>query len=101
MSPTSVDRRAPPRHYAWVPEEDEHPVNGPLEQLIGAWCERRDLRPLATVLPAYTSNNGLTDGWGDLMEALRTLRADSYLPEEEQAVVERLLPLVEKAVYRS
>jgi hypothetical protein len=78
----------------------DHPINAAIESLIDEWCERRDLRPLATVLPAYTGNNGLTDGWADLMDALRTLSASSYLPPDEQQTVERVLVLVEQAVYR-
>jgi hypothetical protein len=90
-------------HYPYVTDAEEHPVNGPLERLIDAWCERRDLRPLAILLPAYTSNNGLTDGWAGLMDALRTLRAvgPRRLPEDEQFEVERILQLVEKMVYRT
>jgi hypothetical protein len=83
-----------------MPDEYGEPINGPLERLIAAWCDRRDLRPLATVLPAFTSNNGLTDGWVDLMEALRALRADRCLPADEQALVEALVALVEGAVSR-
>ena len=79
----------------------EHPVNGPLSRLIDAWCERRALSPLAVLLPAYTSNNGLTDGWTDVMEALRTLRGAGRLPDGEQQEVERLVVLVERMVYRT
>ena len=81
-------------------EAAEHPVNGPLERLIGAWCDRRDLRPLALLLPAYTSNAGLTDDWARLMEALYDLRSRGRLPQDEQAEVERLVPIVEHMVYR-
>jgi hypothetical protein len=56
---------------------------------------------LAVVLPAYTSNNGLTDGWADVMEALRTLRGSRHLPEGEHREVEELVVLVERMVYRS
>ncbi|MFN8019905.1 MAG: hypothetical protein U0Q03_00120 [Acidimicrobiales bacterium] len=82
-------------------EPDEHPVNGPLTRLIDAWCDRRDLRHLALLLPAFTSNNGLTDGWTGVMEALYDLRAARSLPAEEQAEVERLVPIVERGVYRT
>lgn len=82
-------------------DADNHPVNGPLHRLIESWCDRRDLRPLAIMLPAYTSNFGLTDDWGRLMGALYELRAKRCLPEVEQDEVERLIPLVERAVYRT
>jgi hypothetical protein len=81
-------------------EQDDHPVNGPLQRLIDAWCERRDLRHLALLLPAYTSNSGLTDGWAGVMDALYNLRAARTLPDDEQAEIERIIPLVERMVYR-
>lgn len=83
-----------------VSPENEHPVNGPLERLIDRWCDRRDLRPLALLLPSYVSNFGLTDDWARVMEALRDLRARGRLPETEQAEIERLVPIVERMVYR-
>lgn len=89
------------RHDAWVTEEPEHPVNGPLSRLIDAWCARRDLGHLAAVLPAYISNSGLTDGWALVMDALYVVRGSRSLPVDEQAVVERLVVLVERAVYRT
>ena len=79
----------------------DHPVNGPLQVLIDNWCERRDLKPLALLLPAWISNSGLTDGWVALMEALRDLRAWRGLPPNEQEIIERVLPLVEAVVYRT
>jgi hypothetical protein len=84
-----------------VTVHDEHPVKAPLARLIDGWCERRALGPLAVLLPAYTSNNGLTDGWTDVMEALRTLRGSRYLPEDEHRVIEDLAVIVERMVYRS
>lgn len=80
---------------------EEHPVNGPVSRLVDAWCERRDLGALAVLLPAYTSNNGLTDGWADVMEALRTLRGSRRLPDDEQREIERLVVAVEQMVYRT
>ena len=84
-----------------VSAEEEHPVYGPLSRLVDVWCERRDLGHLAALLPAYVYNFGLTDGWADLMEALRTIRAQRNLPDDEQAEIERLVVIVEKAVYRT
>ncbi len=80
---------------------EDHPVNGPLNALIEAWCDRRDLRPLALLLPACTSNFGLTDGWTEVMEALYDLRARGRLPDDEEAEVERIIPIVERMVYRT
>ena len=76
-------------------------MNGPVARLVGAWCERRALAPLATLLPSYVSNNGLTDGWGELLNALYTLRGSRGLPSDEHAEIERLVVLVEQMVCRT
>jgi hypothetical protein len=89
------------RQTSEVVANAEHPVNAPLARLIDAWCERRALGPLAVLLPAYTSNNGLTDGWAGVMEALRTLRGSRRLPDEERDEVGRLVVLVENMVNRT
>lgn len=44
-----------------------------LAELIEGWCERRCLRSLGAVLPAYNSFNGMTGGWGELLTALKSL----------------------------
>lgn len=80
-------------------EEDD--VGATLAWLIDAWCDRRELGALSVLLPAYTSNNGLTDGWAEVMHALRRLRGSRHLPEEEQATISRLTVAVERAVYRT
>jgi len=80
---------------------NDHPVNGPLNALIEAWCDRRDLRPLALLLPASTANAGLTDDSARLMEALYDLRARGRLPDGERAEIERIIPLVERIIYRT
>lgn len=46
-----------------------------LDELIDGWCERRALNALRLVLPGYHSVNGLTDGWQQLYDALRDVRA--------------------------
>ena len=43
-----------------------------LRSLIDSWCDRRDLRPLASVLGPYLAFDGLTDSWGRILEALKT-----------------------------
>lgn len=79
--------------------DPEDAVHGRLSRLVDQWCERRDLRALARILPAYTANVGLTDSWAALLDALRTLQADRALPEEEQREVERLVVETERRVY--
>lgn len=79
----------------------EDDVNATLARLIDAWCDRREVGALSTLLPAYTSNNGLTDGWADVMHALKRLRGRRDLPEDERAAISRLTVAVERAVYRT
>lgn len=79
---------------------DVDPIGGPLMELIEGWCDRRDLRHLALVLPAFVANNGLTDGWAGVLQALYDVRATRLLPDAEQRVIEMLVPVVEKVVYR-
>jgi hypothetical protein len=77
-------------------QTNQHPVTGPLSRLVDAWCERRDLHALARVLPAYTAHFGLDDGWDDLLRALKALRADHHLPQDEQQSLERLIVKAER-----
>ena len=37
-----------------------------VRHLIYRWCDERQLRPLALLLPKYVAFNGLTDGWVEL-----------------------------------
>jgi hypothetical protein len=72
-----------------------------LRSLIDAWCDRRCVLALAILLPAYTSFNGLTDGWGELLAALRTLRLskDELTPNELVTLAE-LTQAAERSVHR-
>jgi len=49
-----------------------------LRMLIERWCDERRLDALARILPAYLAFNGLTDGWGELSNALKATRALGY-----------------------
>jgi hypothetical protein len=56
-----------------------------IQCLVDAWCDRRALRPLAYVLPAWTNNNGLTDGWQQLHDSLKHAYAMcTELPDAER-----------------
>ena len=79
----------------------EHPIDDQVKELVDRWCDRRDLRALRTILSGWPRVSGLTDEWAQLMEALRSLRADRRLPEDELATIERLVVEVERIVYRS
>jgi hypothetical protein len=73
-----------------------------LGKLIDAWCERRELRLLRTILPVYPRVSGLTDEWGDLVSALKTIRAQhkGLLVNGETDRVVELLHIAESVVYR-
>ena len=58
--------------------------------LVDLWCDRRDLRPLTYVLPAFTGNNGLTDGWNQLHDDLKNAYAMcTELPVEERELIKK------------
>ncbi len=65
--------------------------NDVLQQLINAWCAREELHPLARILPSYLANNGLTDGWMELLGAISdtiSLCQNVLRPEELTALRE-------------
>ena len=56
-----------------------------ISDLVDDWCDRRELRALSYVLPAWTGNNGLTDGWSQLRDDLKHAYAMcTDLPAEER-----------------
>ena len=71
-----------------------------LDRLIDAWCERRCLKALSTVLGPHLGFNGLTDGWADLRDALKTVRAlhRADLTQHELELVSDLVRLADKAL---
>lgn len=70
-----------------------------LRTLVDGWCERRALRPLATLLPAYLAFNGLSDGWHEFWRAVNTLRGlgPDVLTDEELAAVAEARALIYQA----
>lgn len=62
-----------------------------LDQLINNWCERRELRPLSFILPAYVSNLGTDNDISKLVSALSYLSATRCLVEEEQNILNDLI----------
>jgi len=68
-----------------------------LTRLIEGWCDRRSFRPLSRILAAYLSFNGMTDGWGELGVALKSIRAldRGQLTPVEQAIVDDLIGAVD------
>ena len=73
-----------------------------LRLLIDAWCDRRCLRALSYILPAYLAFDGLTNGWADLYVALGNVRlfASEEITEAELDVVVALISGAAKALYR-
>ena len=69
--------------------------------LIDVWCERRALRPLRAVLPAYPFFTGLTDEVAALYEALRSARASSRddLPPMELEQLDRAISILNQALH--
>ena len=56
-----------------------------ISDLVDDWCDRRELRALSYVLPAWTGNNGLTEGGSQLRYDLKHAYAMcTDLPAEER-----------------
>jgi len=73
-----------------------------LRDLIARWCDQRRLAALARLLPGYVAFNGLTDGWGLLLDALKSARAlgrEAYEATDWDALNDLILA-AEKALTR-
>ena len=73
-----------------------------LQTLVDAWCERQALQPLRCILRGYPLVNPLTDGWADLITALRDVRAfarEQVTPEELKSVDE-CIRAIDRIVHR-
>ncbi|RYU94815.1 hypothetical protein [Emticicia agri] len=68
--------------------ENQNPV---LDSLIDKWCERKELKPLSFILPAYVSNAGTPLDKGKIISALSYLSAAKCLNEEDQKILEELI----------
>ena len=58
-----------------------------LDRLIDAWCQERKLDGLRLLLPVWPLHSALTDGWGDLMVALRAIENSADLKPEHRGLV--------------
>lgn len=67
------------------------PINENVTILINKWCERKDLKPLSTILPAYVGYLGTENDKSKLFSAFSYLSAMRCLDEEEQGVVEEVI----------
>ena len=63
--------------------EWQRSVLDPVEGLIGRWEERGETEAVAALLPAWRANSGLTDGWQDVLAAMRAVSQRVTLPGDE------------------
>ncbi len=66
--------------------------------MIDRWCERRELQPLRRLLNGQASINALTDGWYEMRDELRIIRAQdkAALNNDEMDVVIELIQSIER-----
>jgi hypothetical protein len=74
-----------------------------VERLVGGWCDRRCLRALRAILSGWPLSSGLTDDWGNLLDALEKVRAFARveLTEGEAGAVEDLIHGVQQVLNRA
>ncbi|HKF51780.1 MAG TPA: hypothetical protein VKB26_05670 [Candidatus Acidoferrales bacterium] len=73
-----------------------------LQGLVDAWCDRRCFRALRAVLKGYPLSSPLTDGWGELLNALRDVRAfeRGELTEQERVTLDDCISAVDQVLHR-
>ena len=74
-----------------IPHSMEFNLFKTLDGLINGWCERRALRPLAYLLPAYPGVFVHADQQFQLLEALKNLKKlcrDRLTPEELRLITQ-------------
>ena len=74
-----------------IPQSMEFDLFKTLDGLINGWCDRRALRPLAYLLPAYPGVFVHTDQQFQLLEALKNLKRlcrDHLTPEELRLITQ-------------
>ena len=78
-------------------------LSATIDRLVDQWCERRSLSALRQILSAWPSPLALTDDWGQLREALRTLLAvaRSELTPEDVDDVEEAIVAIDVAMNRA
>jgi len=70
-----------------------------IRRLVEGWCERKEYGPLASVLPAWLANNGLTDGWAMLHDALKTAYGvHRNLPPDEKDALKQAYIVIDTAL---
>ena len=81
-----------------IPHSMEFNLFKTLNGLINAWCERRALRPLGYLLPAYSGVLTHTDKQFQLLEGLKNLKrlGGGYLTPEELRLVTQAYNFLEE-----
>jgi len=65
--------------------------NPKIEQLVSSWCERKALKPLSFILPAYVGNLGTENDINRLVSAFSYLSATHCLDGEDQKTADELI----------
>ncbi|HEY8931670.1 MAG TPA: hypothetical protein VIM55_20880 [Mucilaginibacter sp.] len=68
-----------------------------IDKLIDGWCERRELKPLSLLLPAYLQNLGTESDINKLITALSYISASKCLNADDQQRVDELVVALEKS----
>jgi hypothetical protein len=64
--------------------------NETIRTLVEGWCDCREYYALSKVLPSWHGNNGLTDGWEFLRDALRhAYEMCTHLPQSERDALKK------------
>ena len=82
-------------------EQSPENVRESVGALVDAWCDRRCLSALRSILPGYPLSSPLTDGWAELLKALEDVRAfaRNEITEEENQTVNQLLGSINQVIY--
>jgi hypothetical protein len=65
--------------------------NAILDELINMWCDRKELKALSLVLPAYLGNLGTDNDTNKLISALSYLSATRMLNPDEQLKIDKII----------
>lgn len=78
--------------------EWQRSVLDPVEAAYRAVEERDESDAVATLLPTRRANAGLTDGWQDVLAALRALSRHVVLPDDEAVTLAEVAARIEMAL---
>jgi hypothetical protein len=102
VRPISTSALNPPKAPAVKPISNNAEFFAVLKGLIYSRCDRRALNPLARILGPYLAFDGLTDSWGNILTALKTIRASHGrdISQSETETLGELIRTAEHAIYR-